>query len=135
MTIVRPASSQSARRKSLGAHLLLGNLDRQDNAEGCSVTLVVGGSKMTLMSFSNRAGHRKPDAHPLALGRDECVEYAVSTENARTVVDDFEQHGLVVKAARGNANLRCTSRVFRGLYAVRNKVKKDLLNLYLVDEH
>src|ERR1700738_3176927 len=67
-----------------GARLLLENLDRQgwqDDAEGCSVALIIGSSKTTLMSFDNGAGHRKPDAHSLALGRDECVEYAVATDD------------------------------------------------------
>jgi hypothetical protein len=63
------------------------------------------------------------------------VEYALATNDARTVIDDLEQHGPVVKGACGNENLRSASRGFRGLYPVRDKVKKDLLNLYLVDEH
>src|SRR5258706_14027843 len=109
--------------------------DWQDDAEGCSVALIIGGSKTTLMSFDNGARHRKTAAHSFALGRDECVEYAVATDDARTVIDDLEQHGPVVKGACGNENLRCASRDFRGLYPVRDEVKKDLLNLYLVDEH
>ncbi|CAB3799097.1 hypothetical protein LMG28138_04583 [Pararobbsia alpina] len=112
---------------NMESNLLWGSLDRrdwQDDAEGRSVSLAIGGSKTTLMSFDNGSGHRKPDTHSLALGRDECVEDAVATDDARTVVDDLEQHGPVVEGARGNENLRCASRVFRSLYPVRDQVKK-----------
>src|ERR1700688_4533347 len=81
--------------------------DWQDDAEGRSVALIIGGSETTLMSFDNGARHRKPNAHSLALRRDECVEYAVATNDARTVIDDLEQHGPVVKGACSNENLRC----------------------------
>lgn len=79
--------------------------DGQDNIEGCSVTLIIGGSETTFMRFDNGARHRKPNAHSLALGRDECVEYAVAIDNVRTVINDIEQHGAVVKGARSNENL------------------------------
>src|SRR5258708_17052594 len=86
--------------------------DWQDDAEGCSVALIIGGSKTTLMRFDNGPGHSKPDAHSLALRRDECVEYAVATHDARTVVDNLEQHGLIVKGACGNENPGCAPCVF-----------------------
>src|ERR1700731_3915636 len=106
-----------------GDFLLLGNLDRQDwqdDAESCSVALIIGSSKTTIMGFDNGAGHSEPDAHSLALGRDECIEYAVAANDSRPVIDDIEQHGLGIKGARGNENPGCASRVFRGIYPVRD---------------
>src|SRR5947209_5366238 len=99
------------------------------------MAIVIGGSQMAFMSLDDRAGHRKSDTHSFTFGRDEGIEYAVVTYDARTVIDDLEQHGLVIPEACGNANLRSASRVFRGLDPVRDEVKQDLLNLYLIDEH